>query len=197
MGALVANLARFDPREARRDWNRYAAGGRAGFLIAKGRFDRLSEKFEMILTDLANCTRYANLGPLFEKVFKWLLTIDLGALADGKIELDGERLFALVQSYSTRPAESAVWEAHRRYADIQFIRSGEEVIGWQDIGRMEESIAYDGSRDVAFFRGIGVPLVLRAGQLTIFYPEDVHQPGVAVAEPAAVSKIVIKVMIGD
>lgn len=151
----------------------------------------------MILTDLSNSARLAVLGPLFAQGLQWLSSTDLAALADGKIEIAGDRLFALVQSYTTKPVEDAVWEAHRRYADIQYLRSGKEVIGWQDISRMEESIAYDSARDAAFFKGEGVSMVIHSKQLAIYFPEDVHQPGVAIGAPAAVSKIVIKVRIAD
>ncbi len=151
----------------------------------------------MIFAELSNSSRYGVLGPLFAQGLKWLSETDLASLEVGRIELDGDRLFALVQEYTTKPAVDAVWEAHRRYADIQFLRSGIESIGWQDISRMTETVPYDTTRDAAFFSGEGVPMIIRPGQLAIYFPQDVHQPGVAVGSAAVASKIVIKVRIAD
>ncbi|MBK7541977.1 MAG: YhcH/YjgK/YiaL family protein [Candidatus Competibacteraceae bacterium] len=46
---------------------------------------------------------------------------DLNALAEGRHELAGDALFALVQDYHTKPQSEGFWEAHRRYTDLQFI----------------------------------------------------------------------------
>lgn len=149
----------------------------------------------MIFSDLSHCRRYDCLGPLFARGLEWLVTTDVDSLEPGKIELDGERLFAMVQAYTTKPVAEARWEGHRRYADIQFLRSGMEIIGWQDISRMREVKAYDETIEAAFFEGEGTAMVVRAGQLCIYFPEDVHQPGVAVEQPAPASKIVVKVLL--
>lgn len=45
----------------------------------------------------------------------------------GRHEIDGDRVFALVQNYTTNPIEGALYEAHRRYSDIQFVFSGRKT----------------------------------------------------------------------
>ncbi len=51
------------------------------------------------------------------------------AVALGRHDLDGDDLFALVQEYTTRAADECVWEAHRRYIDVQFVVTGAERMG--------------------------------------------------------------------
>ena len=47
----------------------------------------------------------------------FLRRADVHALATGRHDVDGDRLFALVQEYATRPPSECAWEAHRQYAD--------------------------------------------------------------------------------
>ena len=57
---------------------------------------------------------------------------------------------SLAQTYPAKPASEGRWEAHRQYADIQFIASGRERMGIAALRNMREIEAYDAGRDVAF-----------------------------------------------
>ncbi|NDG71800.1 MAG: DUF386 domain-containing protein, partial [Proteobacteria bacterium] len=75
-----------------------------------------------------------------------------GSQAPGRYEIDGDRVFALVQKYTTKPVESALYEAHRRYSDIQFIFSGRETILWAPLAAMsEQTMPYDEAKDAALW----------------------------------------------
>ena len=50
----------------------------------------------MILDTLENAGRYERLNPLFAAAFRWLRQADPSQLAPGRIEVDGERLFIVV-----------------------------------------------------------------------------------------------------
>jgi len=50
----------------------------------------------MILDDLSNAARYQNLHPGFREGFAFLARPDLKSLESGKYELQGDRLFALI-----------------------------------------------------------------------------------------------------
>jgi biofilm protein TabA len=127
---------------------------------------------------------------------EFLATTELASLADGRHDIDGGRLFALMHRYTTRPPQDCRWEAHRTYADIQYVIEGVERMGIVNITRTREHEPYDEARDVAFFAPGEDYVTVPAGMFAIFMPEDVHSPCVAAGEPAPVAKIVLKVAIG-
>jgi len=116
---------------------------------------------------------------------------------DGKIELDGKNVYAIVQSYNTneRP-QSPIFEAHRKYIDIQFLLSGHELLGWAPFQAFTITEPYDDKKDIMFGT---VPdsssafISFNAGQAVILYPADAHAPGLAVTSPSPVKKVVIKI----
>lgn len=116
-------------------------------------------------------------------------------VADGRMDVDGDRLYASVATYETGSREERRFEAHRRYVDVQVLLEGEEVIDVsldQDLPALE---AYDEKRDVMFMeppRQVA-SLAMRPGYFAVFYPHDIHRPGCHLGEKRRVRKIVMKV----
>ncbi len=151
----------------------------------------------MILDTLKNSLRYEALSPRFAQAFAFLRHVD-GTQALGRHELDGDNVFALVQKYTTKPVEAALFEAHRRYIDVQFVHSGRETILWAPLAAMRETtMAYDEKKEAALFKVIPevTPLHLGAGHFTIFFPEDAHAPTLVWDQPGEVFKVVVKVKV--
>lgn len=150
----------------------------------------------MIADSLPHAARYLVLHPLFRTAFDYLRNFPRGA-PDGRHPIEGDRLFALPQSYETAPSTEKRFEAHRRFIDIQFVLSGEEVIQHSPTERLEVSEPYHDERDVVFFRDpvSASPTLLRAGDFAIYFPHDGHKPGCLHTTPMAVRKIVIKVAV--
>jgi YhcH/YjgK/YiaL family protein len=125
-----------------------------------------------------------------------LAAADLDRLPAGRLDIDGDALFAVVQDYTTAPKAERRPEAHARYADIQFVASGREIIGWTPADRTgpvtEDRLA---ERDVRFFAEVAgeSELVLEAGSYAVFFPGEVHRPGCALGAGEAVRKLVVKV----
>lgn len=147
----------------------------------------------MVIDTLEHASLYTSLHPLFQKAFEFLNRTDLNSLPDGKIQLDGDRLFASVQHYTTQPVSDGKMEAHRRYIDIQYVVSGEEVIGWAPLEEKNEFTPFDPEKDIGFYFGETFPETLKAGMFAILYPCDAHLPGRFLVSPSEVKKIVIKV----
>ncbi len=150
----------------------------------------------MILDTLDNRGFYRGLAPRIVAALDFLQATDLAALPLGKTVIDGERLFALVQEYSPKPASMGKFEAHRRYWDVQYVVRGVERMGYSHLSRMTVSEPHSDERDVAFFTGPGDWLYVQAGTFAIFGPSDVHMPGVAVDDAPnqpTVRKVVVKV----
>ena len=148
--------------------------------------------------------RFDNASPLYQlpqrlaQALDYIRTPDMNALATGRHDIDGDRLFALVQEYTTKAPAECVWEAHRRYVDVQFVVSGSERMGYVPLAVASEREPYDVARDVAFFEPGHEFLTIRAGMFAIFGPEDVHSPcHHAGGSPAHVRKVVIKAAVAS
>jgi YhcH/YjgK/YiaL family protein len=149
----------------------------------------------MITDTLAQYRRYINLSPRFAAAFEFLAKLP-ASQPDGRCDIDGGNCFALVQSYTTKPLAQAKFEAHRQYTDIQFILAGRETLLWSPLAALTQvTEPYAAERDIAFFANPAqwTPINLSAGQFAIFFPEDGHAPGIAVAGSETVRKVVIKV----
>ena len=151
----------------------------------------------MILDTLDNAARYEALHSRFAKAFAFLRTVD-GTQALGRHDIDGDLVFALVQTYTTKPVESALFEAHRKYIDVQFLHSGRETILWAPLSTMtEQTLAYDDNKEAALWK-LGpdsTSLHLSANHFSILYPEDAHAPCVVWDQPEQVFKVVVKVAV--
>ena len=150
----------------------------------------------MIAGTLAQSSRYASLSPRFGAAFAFLRSLPAD-LPPGRHDIAGDDCFALVQAYTTKPNAEGKFEAHRNYIDIQFVQSGRETLLWTPLAGLAETKAYDSEKDYALFAAppIATPLRLRAGEFTIFFPEDAHAPCLELDGPCEVRKAVIKVRV--
>ena len=151
----------------------------------------------MILDTLDNAARYESLNSRFARAFAYLRAVD-GSQPLGRHDLDGDRCFALVQAYETKPVEKALFEAHRKYIDVQFVHSGRETILWAPLASMkEETMAYDEAKEAALWKLVPdvTPLHMSAGHFAILFPEDAHAPCIERGQPEQVFKVVVKVAV--
>ncbi len=136
------------------------------------------------------------LAKRLQAAFDFLQNTDLENTPVGKIEIEGDRVFALVQEYNTKPREKGFWEAHRQYIDVQYVVSGLEHMGYANLSQLTPG-QYDASRDFLPIEGAGSFVLLPSGMFTVFLPEDGHMPGIAVTEPQPVKKVVVKIAVSD
>jgi YhcH/YjgK/YiaL family protein len=153
----------------------------------------------MILDRLEESVHYAPLGKRFAAGFAYLRETDLVSLADGRHEIDGKNVVAILPTYLPKSYPDGRWEEHRDHADIQFIVSGAEQMGVTPMNVVTVETPYDPKTDVEFYRS-GVPgkfFEVNAGEFAVFYPHDVHMPSLELArdraKPQPVKKVVIKV----
>ena len=149
----------------------------------------------MIYDSLANAALYRGLSPRLALGLDYLRRFD-PATPDGRVALDGDNVYALVQSYRPTPAAQRPFESHRAHIDIQYVVAGEEIIGYSPLDRLKETMPYSAEKDAALYSGPDDnPIILRAGDFTILFPQDGHKPGCLWREPVAVRKVVVKVKI--
>ena len=150
----------------------------------------------MIIDRMENSRLYYALNAKFKCAFEYIQQIDVSAIPVGRYEMEGEVMYALVQEYHTKLKEQGVWEAHRRYIDLQYVVQGAEGIGYANINHLKQG-EYDSTRDFLPLHGEGDLVTLHSGSFILLMPEDAHMPGLAIAASALVRKIVIKISVDE
>lgn len=147
----------------------------------------------MIIDKLENAEYYYKLGERFKTAFGYLKSTDMNKLENGKYEIDGDNIFVSVQEYTTKPIEEGRWEAHRKYADIQFLIKGTEKLGYTDARDLIPETEYNGENDILFLKGNGQFAVAHAGDFLVFFPQDAHMPCISNEKQENVKKAVVKI----
>jgi YhcH/YjgK/YiaL family protein len=148
----------------------------------------------MIVDEIKNAEQYYGLGTRIEAALRYLAETDFSSLAPARYEIDGDDVFAIVKEYDTKPKSDGSWEAHHKYLDVQYVAAGCEHMGYRPVEGMEPG-DYDKDKDIYFLKGEGEFYTLRAGYFAILKPQDAHMPAMAIAEPQAVKKVLVKVLL--
>jgi YhcH/YjgK/YiaL family protein len=150
----------------------------------------------MILDRLENAGIYRPMGAEIALALDYLQRTDFSQMPIGRHEVDGDRVYAILQRYRPKPPAEAVWEAHRKYIDVQYVAAGVERMGYVPLGDgLSVRRVYDAEKDAILFDAEGQFFDLSAGGFAVFAPHDVHAPGLAADlpdNPAEVCKVVVK-----
>lgn len=151
----------------------------------------------MLTSKLCVVDKYDYLNQKLKKGYEFLRTADLKALSLGRVDIEGEELFANVQEYTTIAADSCKFEAHNQYFDIQYVIEGEEQFGYTKRADLEEDMSYDAANDIVFFKepAESGTIFLKSGDCIIVAPEDAHKPRCIAGTSGKVRKIVLKVRV--
>ncbi len=147
----------------------------------------------MIIDKLSNSHLYSGLGERINKAFAYLNETDFSKMELGKYEIDSDNIFALVNEYNTKDESEGKLEAHKKYIDVQFVAKGKELMGYVPLGNQEVIEEYSEQNDISFFSGEKSFAQVDEGMFAIFFPTDIHLPGIKVNEKSYVKKVVIKV----
>ncbi|WP_221074699.1 YhcH/YjgK/YiaL family protein [Agarivorans aestuarii] len=114
---------------------------------------------------------------------------------DGRYELSGDGVFVLLMSPGTEEFAKRKAEIHKQHLDIQILLDGEEQIGYTHELAEEALALTELENDVAFFEQASNEQMVKLGKgdFAVFYPDEVHRPLCAVAEPRQVRKAVVKI----
>lgn len=146
----------------------------------------------MILDTVQNANRYLTLNPGFAAAFAFLARPDLRQLPVGRYEVDGDRVYALVQRQPGRKSDAGKLEAHKNYIDVQVVLGGVDTMGWRPTPTCAEiAMPYSDEKDVMLFTDRPTAWVaVGPGEFAIFFPEDAHLPMISDGE---LYKVVLKV----
>lgn len=148
----------------------------------------------MIYDHKKNIQTYAGLDARVFRGLELMTELDWETVELGRYEVDGDNLFYMVQEYDTHPFEGT-GEAHRNYVDIQYLVSGQEKIG---VDQLEaDSVLVEGrpENDIYFYQMGRDVVTLQPGHFAVLWPQDIHAPALAVEGAQHCRKVVIKVKI--
>ena len=150
----------------------------------------------MIFDNIKNRAIYEKMNDRFVLAFDFIEKVTREGAQIGRYELCGSDLFAMVQEYEPKE-DSGIFEAHKNYIDIQYILSGKEYMECAKEENCEISTPYNPEKDIALYTcdGYRQSLDCEEGDFAIFYPQDIHKPGVKLWESRLVRKIVVKVRV--
>ena len=151
----------------------------------------------MIVLQLSDWRRYEGCTEL-QQAFAFLEQHAAG-LEDGRHEIAGDQVYALMITHQPKPVPECRFETHQRYADVVYLVSGSEMIGYAPAESLEPEGTYDAEKDLAFYGQpeFFTPVLLKAGMVAVFYPEDGHMPGCIYEREEVVKKIVVKVRVKE
>ena len=133
----------------------------------------------------------------WDKAFGFLKDNDLTKLDLKRYDIDGDNLYATVSQYLTKNEADARYESHQKYIDIQYVARGKEIIevapASQKLSVLEQ---YDPAKDIEFMTVTnGVKLNASPEKFFIFFPSDLHEPGLKDVVNDTVRKVVVKVRV--
>jgi len=149
----------------------------------------------MLIDNLQNATAYYGASPNLDKALQWLQKHqnELANMENGQYEIDGQDVYAIVNSYNTKPAADCGWEAHKIYCDIHYSVTGSERIGYAPFNNMTETQAYNTEKDYSLYQGQGDWVLVNTGMFCLLMPQDIHAPGAYTdGQPEFLKKVVIK-----
>jgi len=131
----------------------------------------------------------------WDKAFTFLKENDLAKLEIKRYDIDGNNVYAPISEYLSKEDTVARYEAHRLYADIQYVISGRELIGVAPLAGLKDVLVpYDEAKDIEFMTVNTIKNVPAApDRFFLFFPSDIHRPGLKDGDNAPVKKAVVKV----
>ena len=118
---------------------------------------------------------------------------------DGRYHIDGEKMYANVETYQTGPENDKLFESHRKYIDVQIMLSGSEMHGVIPLNEENLTVLkpYDQEKDLVFYGTICdySRVILATGEFVIYFPQDCHKPGCQLNNASTVRKMVVKIAI--
>ena len=118
----------------------------------------------MIFDDLKNITFYKGIHPNLDKAIDYLYQHRKDSFELGKYEIDGDKVFLVIQENVLNQAENDQFEHHKNYADLHLLVEGHEYSSYGSRIK-DEAVA---RIFMAFYQQMQVSIVLVMFKLIIF-----------------------------
>ncbi len=147
----------------------------------------------MIYDHISQIDTYKGIDARIQKGLELLRTLDFSTIPVGKYVVDDDIYYMVQQHNSNDGAYRA--EAHRKYADIQYMYKGIDRMGVARLTDAATEVEARPDNDVWFYDMPVDFVTLCEGMFVVLYPHDAHAPSVAVEKSTACHKIVVKVRV--
>lgn len=151
----------------------------------------------MVYDCISHLKNYERLLPNLAKLVDYLEKHSARDLPLGEHRIDDD-LILKVKEYIPREKGTARWEAHRVFADVQYVVRGHELMGISNMQNMQPMDEYDETSDSIHFdkEYPGVNFPLTEGNFMLLMPDDAHMPSLCDSDGKdTVLKIIAKVRI--
>lgn len=119
------------------------------------------------------------------------------SLVNGSYDVGYNNIKMNLGKYFTKSENEKFWESHKKYLDVQIMINGTEKVAINDIRDMEVK-SFDEEKDLTILEGNkAFDIVMKTGDVLVFFPNDVHKPELNVSEnddSGNIRKIVTKVV---
>ena len=150
----------------------------------------------MVFDKLKNAKKYYSYSDRVKLAFEWLEknAEALITMPAGRVDIDGDNVYALVLDRPCNPEYNAYFESHREYLDIHYVADGEELMGWGqriEMAELEYNAAIPGEHSK--HSGRGVFFLMRKGNFCLTDFEDIHAPSTYFPGSPFLRKVCVKV----
>ncbi|MGD1821905.1 MAG: YhcH/YjgK/YiaL family protein [Pleomorphochaeta sp.] len=150
----------------------------------------------MISTNIVAIEKDKFLSDKFSKAIDFIKNNDVEKLDAGVFEICGKELYAQVIDFTTEDRKNIKAESHIKYIDMQYVVNGDEKLGFKVNDGSYLNTEYIEERDLLYYdNNIKNEsfAIANKGSINIFFPEDIHMPGIKVSEKKMIRKIVFKI----
>ncbi len=130
-----------------------------------------------------------------QQVLAYLSETDFLSMTPGQYPLHSD-IVAHVVDLKTQPDETLLPEVHRQFIDVHFLCRGLERIGFTpDTGTNQVAEDHLQERDLLFYQPVQNEqfINMTPGWYAVFFPCDVHRPGIQQNVSEVVRKVVVKI----
>lgn len=145
----------------------------------------------MILDSLVNLEKYIGVIPHAGMIADFIRENDAAGMKAGRYDLEDG---VFVNVCDCNNGDNSIYEAHRKYSDLQCVITGDEIMRRCHIASCTDGGEYSDENDCILYKKAMCEstLHLHAGEFALFEPEDAHCPGIA-GETAEVRKLIFKI----
>ena len=149
----------------------------------------------MICDTLDQLHLYKGFHKNLDTAIAFLAVHPLDTLPLGRTEVDGDEVFINVMDADLKPHTGSHAEYHRLYADLQIDLTGGEGWGYETVpGTEVEPYQPDIGKKDSEDAVLGT---LGEGRFVLFFPGELHRPGVEMPGCDRVRKAVVKIKMED
>ena len=146
----------------------------------------------MVIDTLDNLKQYESMNPLFAEVTEFLKSHNLQEMEEGKVAINGDRLFVNITTAKGKTPDEAVMETHEKMIDIQIPLSCAETYGYTPLCNLPKA-EYNAEKDITKYPQLAADsyVTCQPGMFAIFFPQDGHAP--CISDEKEIRKAIFKV----